>query len=484
MTRSFSVFAMILATTAVSAADWPQWMGPNGDDVPAPLLSAAPPNVVVILCDDLGYGDLGCYGHPSIRTPNLDRLAAEGMKFTSFYAAASVCTPSRAALLTGRLPVRSGMCSDSRRVLFPDSAGGLPAGEVTLAEALKAKGYATACVGKWHLGHLPEHLPTKHGFDSYFGIPYSNDMDRRGNLGPKGRDAFLNPKVEYWNVPLLRGEREVERPADQHTVTKRYTGEAVKFIRASKDKPFFLYFAQTMPHVPLFSSKDFEGKSPRGLYGDVVEELDWSVGEVLKTLREEKLDEKTLVFFTSDNGPWLIFGEQGGSAGLLREGKGSTWEGGMRVPGIAWWPGTVPAGVTTQELGCTMDLFTTAIKLSGGDLPAGRIVDGLDLTPLLTGKGKSPRETMFFYRGTKLYAVRHGPWKAHFTTRSAYDADKPVEHDPPQLYHLGRDPGEKTDVSKLHPAVLAEIADVVAAHRKDLKPGEPQLEKRLPASQR
>ncbi len=193
---------------------------------------------------------------------------------------------------------------------------------------------------------------------------------------------------------------------------------------------------------------------------------------MLKALREEKLDKKTLVFFTSDNGPWLIFGEHGGSAGLLREGKGSTWEGGMRVPGIAWWPGTVPAGVTTQELGCTMDLFTTAIKLAGGDLAADRIVDGLDLTPLLTGKGKSPRETMFFYRGTKLYAVRHGLWKAHFITRSAYGADKPIEHDPPQLYHLGRDPGEKTDVSKLRPQVLAEIAEVVAAHRKGLKPGE------------
>jgi arylsulfatase A len=446
--------------------------------------AAAPPNVVVILCDDLGYGDLGCYGHPSIRTPNLDRMAAEGLRFTSFYAAASVCTPSRAALLTGRLPVRSGMCSDTHRVLFPDSAGGLPAAEVTVAEALRAKGYSTACVGKWHLGHLPQYLPTRHGFDSYFGVPYSNDMDRRADLSPKGRDAFLTPKAEYWNVPLLRGEREVERPADQHTLTKRYTEEAVKFVRASKGKPFFLYLAHAMPHVPLFASKDHEGTSPRGRYGDVVEEIDRGVGAVLKALREEELEGNTLVFFTSDNGPWLTFGEQGGSAGLLREGKGSTWEGGMRVPGIAWWPGTVPAGVTTQDLGCTMDLFTTAVNLAGGDMPADRVIDGLDLAPLLTGKGKSPREAMYYYRGTKLYAVRHGPWKAHFATRPGYGPDQAVDHDPPHLYHLGRDPGEKTDVGKDNPRVLAEIADLVAAHRKALTPGEPQLDKRLPGAKK
>lgn len=438
------------------------------------------PNVVIFLCDDLGYGDLGCYGHPSIRTPNIDRMAREGMKFTNFYSASEVCTPSRAALLTGRLPVRTGMCSNTRRVLFPDSAGGLPPTEITLAKALRERGYATACVGKWHLGHLPKYLPTSHGFGSYFGIPYSNDMDRRAALGPKGRAAFLNPKSEYWNVPLLRDTKEIERPADQTTITKRYTEEAVKFIRASKDKPFFLYLAHNMPHVPLFASKAHKGKSERGPYGDAVEEVDWSLGQVLDVLRKEKLDRKTLVFFTSDNGPWLIFGEHGGSAGLLREGKGSTWEGGMRVPGIAWWPGTVPAGVTTHELACTMDLFTTAVRLAGGKVPDDRPIDGLDLTPLLTGKGKSPRDTMFYYRGPDLYAVRHGPWKAHFITRSGYGRDKPVEHDPPELYHLGRGPGEKTNVAKDNPKVLAKIREIVAAHKKGLKPGEPQVEKRLP----
>jgi arylsulfatase A-like enzyme len=445
---------------------------------------AEKPNIVIIFADDLGYGDLGCYGHPTIRTPNLDRMAAEGVKFTSFYSAAEVCTPSRAALLTGRLPIRSGMCSNTRRVLFPDSAGGLPASEVSLATALKKQRYATACIGKWHLGHLPEFTAMKHGFDLFFGTPYVNDMDRVPDKGPKGRAAFFEPKIEYWNLPLMRGEKIIERPADQHTLTKRYTEEAVKFIKEQKGKPFFLYLTPNMPHVPLFASKDFAGKSARGIYGDTVEELDWGVGEVLKTLREAKIDKNTLVVFSSDNGPWLQFGEHGGSAGLLRDGKGSTFEGGMRVPGIAWWPGTVPAGVTTQEMASAMDLYVTAIKLAGGEVPADRPIDGYDITPLLTGKGKSPRDTMFFYRGTKLFAVRHGPWKAHFITQAAYGKDAPVEHDPPPLYHLGRDPGEKTDVAKDNQEVVEKLKAVATKHREGLKPGEPQLEKRLPAEKK
>jgi arylsulfatase A len=432
-------------------------------------VAAAPPNVVIIFTDDMGYGDLGCYGHPTIRTPNLDRMAAEGMKFTSFYSAAEVCTPSRAALLTGRLPIRSGMCSDTRRVLFPDSAGGLQADEITLPEVLKTKGYAATCIGKWHLGHLPEYSALKHGFDSFFGLPYVNDMDRVPDKGPKGRAAFFAPRIEYWNVPLMRDDKIVERPADQHTLTKRYTEEAVRFIKEKKDKPFFLYLAHTMPHVPLFASKDFAGKSERGLYGDV------------------KLDANTLVFFTSDNGPWLMFGEHGGSAGPLRDGKGSTFEGGMRVPGIAWWPGTIPAGVTTHEMASTMDLFVTAIKLAGGEVPADRPIDGYDIAPLLLGKGHSPRDTMFFYRGTKLFAVRHGPWKAHFLTQPAYGAgskDTPTPHDPPLLYHLGRDPGEKTDVAKDNPQVVAQLKDIAAKHSAAMKPGAPQLDSKLPAEKK
>jgi arylsulfatase A len=406
-------------------------------------------------------------------------MAAEGQKWTSFYVGESVCTPSRAALLTGRLAVRSGMASDTRRVLFPDSAGGLPDSEITLAEVLKGKGYATACVGKWHLGHRPEYLPMRHGFDHYFGVPYSNDMDRDPEA-PKGRDIFFDPKIAYWKVPLMRDDKVVERPAEQSTLTRRYTEEAVKFIRTSKDRPFFLYLAHTMAHVPLFASKAFAGKSPRGLYGDVVEELDDSVGRVLAALREGGVDKQTLVVFTSDNGPWLIFRHHGGSAGLLREGKGSTWEGGMRVPCLVWRPGTIPAGTVTDELASTMDLFVTAVKLAGGKVPDDRPIDGVDLAPLLTGKGRSPRDTMFFYRDTKLFAVRKGPYKAHLVTRSAYGPDQPVSHDPPLLYHLGVDPGEKFDVGKDHPDVLADLRKLAAEHEAAMKPGELQLEKRLP----
>src|SRR6266540_1881026 len=322
-----------------------------------------PPNIIIIMADDLGYGDLGCYGHPSIRTPNLDRMAAEGIRFTDFYASAPVCTPSRAGLMTGRLPLRTGMASDARRVLFPDSAGGLQPNEITIARALKAKGYATACIGKWHLGHLPQYLPTRHGFDYYFGIPYSNDMDRDPKA-PEGREGIFHAKIEYFQVPLMRNEEFIERPADQATLTRRYTEEALRFIEQNKSKPFLLYFPHTFPHVPLFASAKFKGTSPRGLYGDVVEELDWSAGQVLDLLRREGLAQNTFVFFTSDNGPWLTQDQHGGSAGLLREGKGSTWDGGMRVPGIGWWPGRIRAGSVTRDLASNLDLLPTCLALA------------------------------------------------------------------------------------------------------------------------
>lgn len=455
--RIAALTALLLAVSTATAAE------------------SRPPNIVVIYADDLGYGDLGCFGHPTIRTPNLDRMAKEGLRWTQFYSAACVCTPSRAALMTGRYPIRNGMCSDRRRVLFPNSGGGVPASEVTLAEALKARGYATGCFGKWHLGHLPQFLPTSNGFDYYFGIPYSNDMDRV-NDAPRGRAAFRDPKVRYWNVPLMRNKKIIERPAVQTTITRRYTEEAIKFIEANKAKPFFVYLPHNLPHVPLFRSKKFENVSSRGLFGDVVEEVDWSVGQVLAALKRLKLDSHTIVWFSSDNGPWLIFGDHGGSAGLLREGKGSTWEGGMREPTICWWPGRIKPGQVTQELGSTMDIYATSINLAGGDVPKDRIVDGVDLRPVLFGTGKSPRETMFYYRGRRLFAVRKGWYKAHFQTQPGYGGRRPEKHDPPLLFHLGHDPSEKRNIAAKHPQIVAEIQKLAKQHQAEFKPPPSQLE--------
>lgn len=432
------------------------------------------PNLVIIFADDLGYGDLGVYGHPTIRTPNLDRMAGEGMKFTQFYVGASVCTPSRAALLTGRLPVRSGMTSDNRRVLFPDSELGLPQREITIAEGLKEAGYATAAIGKWHLGHREPYLPLRHGFDYYFGIPYSNDMDRV--VGGEWQDPFWEPKSEYWNVPLMRNDEIIERPAWQETITRRYTEEAVGFIREHADEPFFLYLAHSMPHVPLFRSDAFAGRSERGRYGDVIEEIDWSVGEVLTVLQEEGLSERTLVFFTSDNGPWLVFDTHGGSAGLLRDGKGTTWEGGMREPAIAWWPGTIPSGSVSSAVVTSMDLFPTALGMAGVEVPTDRVLDGIDIADVLRGGSDQAHETVYYYRGTRLFAARMGPWKAHFITQRAYVGDEPVEHETPLLFHLENDPSEQFDVASDHPDVLRAIWEHVDEHRAQLDPYPTQLE--------
>ena len=436
-----------------------------------------PPNIVILFADDLGYGDLGCYGHPSIRTPNLDRMAAEGMRFTDFYVAETVCTPSRAALLTGRLPIRSGMCGDKKRVLTNNAVGGLPESEITIAGALKTKGYATACIGKWHLGHRPEYLPIHRGFDLYFGLPYSNDMDRTPEA-PRDAAPRLDQKLEWWNARLMRGEKVIEEPADQRTLTRRYTEEACKFMTESKagDKPFLIYLAYSFPHVPLFASKPFEQKSLRGLYGDVVEEIDWSAGQIMEKLKQEGLAENTLVFFTSDNGPWLTQGQAGGSAGLLRDGKGSTFDGGMRVPGIAWWPGKIKPGQVTHELGCTMDLFTTSLKLAGVELPKDRVIDGVDLMPVLTGTGPSPRDVVYYYRGTNLMALRHGAFKAHFITRAAYGKDDTERHDPPLLFNMQADPSEKYNVAEKYPDVVADIQKIAQEHRKTIKPAKSQLD--------
>jgi arylsulfatase A-like enzyme len=448
-------------------------------------VSKRPPNFVVIFCDDLGYGDLGSFGNPTIRTPHLDRMAAEGQRWTSFYAADSVCTPSRAALLTGRLPIRTGMFSDTRRVLFPDSAEGLPASEITIAELLKTRGYATAAIGKWHLGWQPEFLPMKQGFDSYFGIPYSNDMD--ATFSPTPRENYFrslkNPKREYWNVPLMRNEQILERPAEQTTITERYTDEAIKFISANKSKPFFLYLAHSMPHMPLFRSKKFENKSARGLYGDVIEELDANVGRVLDTLRQLKLERNTLVVFTSDNGPWALFDEQGGSAGLLRGAKGGTYEGGMREPTIFWQPGTIKPGVV-MDIGSTLDLLPTFCALAGVPAPSDRVLDGYDLSAAFFGKGRSPRQTMFYWRGSKLFAVRHGAFKAHFVTQSEYGNEQAVTHATPELYNLDADPSEKWNIAAQHPDVIAEIRRIAEEHKKAIPPVENHLDKRIAATGR
>ena len=440
------------------------------------LRAATQPNVIIIFADDLGYGDLGCFGHPTIRTPELDRMAREGMKLTQFYSAAPVCTPSRAALMTGRLPARNGMCSNKRRVLFPNSKGGLPASEITLAERLQDRGYATACIGKWHLGHRDQYLPTRHGFDSYFGIPYSNDMDRNPD-SPKGRAAFLKPLFQYWNVPLMRDHNIVERPADQRTITKRYTEEAISFIHSNSSQPFFLYLPHSLPHVPLFRSSSFVGRSPRGLYGDVIEEIDWSVGQILETLRQTGISENTLVFFTSDNGPWLIFNEQGGSAGLLRGGKGSTWEGGMREPTLAWWPKTIPPNSVATDICSTMDIYATVHHAADISLPQDRTLDSYDMMPILTGLGPSMRKLLFYYRGYNLMAVRNGSWKMHLMTQESYGQPDPVKHDPPLLFNLDHDPSEKYNLGENRPEIIATIMQSVVAHKATLHPTASELEK-------
>ncbi len=438
--------------------------------------SADKPNVVLIFCDDLGYGDLGVYGHPTTATPHLDRLAFEGQKWTNFYSAAPVCTPSRAALMTGRLPVRSGMASEKRRVLFPDSKGGLPQTEISLARQLKKAGYHTGIIGKWHLGHLPEYTPIAHGFDEYFGIPYSNDMDRVGD-GDYFTTLKARPKIEHFNVPLIRNTEIIERPADQHTITKRYTEEAVDFINAHKDGPFFLYLAHSMPHVPLFASEGFRGKSSRGIYGDVIEELDWSVGQVIDALKANGLEQHTLVVFTSDNGPWLIFNEQGGSAGLLRGGKGGTFDGGMREPAIFWWPGKIAPAVV-QDLGSTLDLFPTLAALAGVPVATDRIYDGFDLSDVLLGAKESPRNVIFYYRDEEVYAIRKGDYKVHFITQDDYatNQDKTI-HTPPLLYNISHDPSERINVAAQHPELISEFRQLLEAHQETVTPVVNQLER-------
>lgn len=421
-----------------------------------------PPNIIIIFADDLGYGDLGTYGNPTIRTPHLDQMAAEGLKFFQFYSGASVCTPSRAALLTGRLPIRYGMASDRFRVLFPFSNKGLPAEELTLAEALQEQGYQTGIVGKWHLGHFQQYLPLQHGFDSFYGLPYSNDMIPIP-------DAKWPAPRKYPPLPLYQDTAIVESNPDQRLLTKKYTQKAIDFISTHQEEPFFLYMPHSFPHVPLFASSDFEGKSSRGLYGDVVEELDWSVGQILATLKEKGLDKNTLVVFTSDNGPWLTEKQEGGTAGLLHQGKGSTYEGGMREPAIAWWPGRITPGIT-QSLATTMDLYATAVSLAGGQVPSDRTMDGTDLTPLFDDPSKEVRDEVIYYLGAQVFAFRKGPWKMHLKTLNPYIGEQAVAHDPPLLYQLEHDPSERFNLAEAHPEVLADLRAALQRHLDGVKP--------------
>ncbi len=434
------------------------------------------PNIIVIFADDLGYGDLSCYGSETIATPNLDRLASEGLRFTNFYAAAPFCSPSRASILTGRYPCRAGV----PLVLFPLEKTGLPAEEVTVADLLRDRGYATTCIGKWHLGTEPQFHPTSHGFDEWYGLPYSNDMMIWDGESPfRAQNALKKLPLYDCREPA---ETIVEAPVDQTTLTRRYTERAVRFIETNRECPFFLYFAHTFPHSPQYASPAFDGRSQGGIYGDTVEELDWSVGRIVETLQRLGLDRNTLVFFTSDNGPSpgnlnrIVDGKprySGGSPGPLRGRKGLTWEGGMREPAIAWWPGRVAAGRETHQAASILDLLPTLAGLAGAQVPADRVIDGADISGLLfEGDDAGPGERLFcYYFGSQLQAVRRGPWK--LVLPIAEYPEKPQslwylvspelferQHrlfPRAELYNLDTDIGETTDLAAERPDVVRSL---------------------------
>lgn len=425
------------------------------------------PNFIIIFTDDQGYQDIECFGSPLIKTPNLDKMADEGMRFTDFYSASAVCTPSRAALLTGCYPPRVGLVN----VLFPESTTGLNPAETNIANTLKARGYATACVGKWHLGWQKKFMPTNQGFDYYYGIPYSNDM--------LGRQAEPG-KAARPELPMIRNNEIIEAPVIQSTITKRYTEEAVKFIKTSRDKPFFLYLPHSMPHIPLYASEDFKDKSKRGLYGDVIEEIDWSTGEILKTLKKLGIDDNTLVIYTSDNGPWLIKGENGGSALPLRGGKMEAYEGGFREPCIMRWPKKIPAGSVCKEVCSTIDILPTLAGLSGEKLKPANPIDGKDISDLMTGikSAKSPHKYYYYFmqRSAILAAVRYGRWKLH--TKYSRLKIVPGENGKLkkkfytpgiELYDLENDIAETTNVAGDHPEIVKQLTEQIKTFDEEIK---------------
>lgn len=459
------------------------------------------PNIVILYTDDMGWGDLGVFGHPYIRTPSIDRLAREGQQWTDFYVPAPVCSPSRAALLTGRHPVRTGLYGVGTPVMFPGDTRGIGHSEVTLAEALKAKGYRTGVMGKWHLGDAPEFFPTRHGFDYWYGIPYSNDMQYVGRpsvedlfrLQQEGKNAelgaifadflksFEDPDYADYHVPLWRSEcteqgctdELVEQPTVQPTLTARLTKEAVRFVTTQADRPFFLYLPYTMPHLPIFADEAFQGRSLGGPYGDTIEEIDWSVGEIIKALETAGLDENTLVFFSSDNGPWHSAStEFSGSAGPLRGSKQEVYEGGVRVPTVFWWPGKVIPKITS-ELGSVLDLYSTIATITGID--ASTAVDGFDLTHSLFTGAASPRKEVALYRKGELRAYRKGDYKLHLYDRA--QGGSPLET--PELYNLKRDIAEQENIAAKHPEIVVDLLRAVEMHQATMTRKPPLFDQRF-----
>lgn len=458
-----ATFSTVICVAFVACADYHA----NAAERPAATAERLP-NVVIVFTDDQGYADVGCYGAEGFDTPHLDRMAAEGRRFTNFYVAQAVCSASRAALLTGCYPNRVGI----RGALGPGSRIGIHADELLLSEVFKQRDYATAIYGKWHLGHHKPFLPTNNGFDEYFGLPYSNDMWPH------------HPTADFPPLPLIEGDetKKIVDWDDMHQLTTWYAEHAVSFIERNRDRPFFLYLAHNMPHVPLGVSDKFQGKSQQGMYGDVIEEIDWSVGQVLDALERTGNEENTLVIFTCDNGPWLSYGNHAGSAKPLREGKGTTFEGGVREPCIMRWPGKIPPGTVCDELSATIDILPTMAYLIGVDLPTDRVIDGKNIWPLMAGEtaAKTPHDVYYYYWGNELQAIRSGNWKLHFPHRyrSMELGGTPGKDGQPgqyvqreiglALFDLDRDIGERNNVADEHPEVVERLKALADEARADL----------------